>query len=82
MARISWKEDPPDVEYVVADEERPIFFETFVLDILEGSHTLCGGLTYDAYYDRDNNPDPINSSSIPLRTSVSYSTTLYLKNDE
>ena len=80
MARISWKEDPPDVEYVVADEERPIFFETFVLDILEGSHTLCGDLTYDVYY--DNNPIPIDSQSTPLRTSVSYSTTLYLKNDD
>ena len=65
---------------MVASERTPIFFETFVLDILEGSHTLCGDLTYDVYY--DNNPIPINSQSSPLATSVSYSTTLYLQSNE
>ena len=57
----------------------PIYFETFVLDILAGSHTLCGDMTYYVFY--DGATVPIDSNSSPLATSVGYSTTLSLQTD-
>lgn len=79
-ARIRWDREPPDVEYIVASDTMPIYFDTFVLDILNGKHTLCGALFYDAYY--GDSPIPINSSSSPLRKTTQYSTTLLLQSND